>query len=129
MFPSHLMARDMHSSSLPGSTRNSAAERRVTIRRAAAADAPAVQRLAERDSARPPEGEVVLAEVDGEVVAAMALDGGRAIADPFAPTAEIVRLLELRAAQVRKDQVQCRVSGPYRPEADSRRPRAVAVGR
>ena len=101
MFPSHLMAPDMHRSSLPGSTRNAAAERRVTIRRAAAADGPAVQRLAQRDSARPPDGDVVLAEVDGEVVAAMPLDGGGAIADPFVPTAEIVRLLELRAAQVR----------------------------
>lgn len=104
MFPSHLMARDMTRSSLPGSARHVGPSTQVTIRHAAPADAPAVERLAALDSARVPEGEVVLAEVDGEVVALVPLTGGRPLADPFRHTAEIVRLLELRASQLRREQ-------------------------
>ena len=45
---------------------------------------------------------MLTAELDGEPVAAVPLSGGRAIADPFRPTADIVNLLEYRAAQVRR---------------------------
>lgn len=78
------------------------AEGRLTIRRAVPADARAIARIAARDSARAPEGEVLVAEVDGEVVAALAVDEGRAVADPFKPTADVVRMLELRAANLRE---------------------------
>lgn len=72
----------------------------VTIRMAASADATAISRLAELDSARPP-GPVpmLLAEVGGELRAAVPLDGGPAIADPFQRTAELVALLTERARQ------------------------------
>lgn len=73
----------------------------VTIRRSVPADRRAVARLAALDSARVPEGDAVIAEIDRQVVAALPLSGGRAVADPFRPTAEIVHLLELRAAQLR----------------------------
>ena len=33
---------------------------------------------------------MLVAEVDGEIVAAVPIDGGRAIADPFRPTADVV---------------------------------------
>lgn len=35
------------------------------------------------------------------LVAAVPVNGGRAIADPFAPTADVVSLLQLRANQLR----------------------------
>jgi hypothetical protein len=73
----------------------------LRIRRAVAEDAAALARLAALDSATVPEGEVLIAEADGEPVAAAPLAGGRAIADPFRYTADIVGLLELRAAQIR----------------------------
>ena len=44
----------------------------------------------------------LLAEVDGEIVAAAPIDGGKAVADPFRPTADVVVLLERRARQLRR---------------------------
>src|SRR5436309_2291161 len=69
----------------------------ITIRLAGADDAHALSRLAVLDSARAPAGDVLVAELRGELLAALPLDGGRAIADPFHPTADLVALLELRA--------------------------------
>jgi hypothetical protein len=73
---------------------------RVTVRRSSDADRVALRRLAALDSKDEPQGPVILAEVDGELVAAVPFDGGAPIADPFRPTADVVSLLELRAAQV-----------------------------
>jgi hypothetical protein len=61
----------------------------------------AIERLAQLDSARRPSGPVLAAAVGGEPAAALPLDGGPAIADPFQPTAGLVSLLELRLAQMR----------------------------
>jgi hypothetical protein len=61
----------------------------------------AIERLAQLDSARRPSGPVLVAAVGGEPVAALPLDGGPAIADPFQRTAALVSLLELRLAQMR----------------------------
>ena len=63
-------------------------------------DALAVRRLAALDDAPPLRGEVLLALVDGEAVAATSLSDGRTVANPFRPTADTVRLLSLRAAQM-----------------------------
>lgn len=63
-------------------------------------DAPVVRRLADLDDARPLEGEVLLALVDGEAVAALSLHDGRVVADPFRPTADSVKLLSLRGSQL-----------------------------
>ena len=71
---------------------------RLVLRRAAAEDDAALARLARLDSAARPGGDVLLAELDDEIVAAVPLAGGRAIADPFRPTADIVALLRLQAA-------------------------------
>lgn len=59
----------------------------------------AIERLAQLDSARCPSGRVLVAAVGGEPRAALPLEGGRAIADPFHRTAELMSLLELRVAQ------------------------------
>jgi hypothetical protein len=61
-------------------------------------DAPTLARLAALDSQRPLAGPAIVAEREGRIVAAVALDGGKTIADPFAPTADLVALLELHAA-------------------------------
>jgi hypothetical protein len=74
---------------------------RVTVRLAESADFDAIVRLAALDSARVPEGELVLAELNGSIQAAVPVDGGNAIANPFVPTADIVKLLEVRARQLR----------------------------
>jgi hypothetical protein len=74
---------------------------RVTIRRSRAADRDALHRLAQLDSRRLADGDLLVAEVDGELRAALPLAGGSPIADPFRPTAPLVSLLGLRATQIR----------------------------
>ena len=67
--------------------------RQYTIRPATSEDAHQLRSLAVLDSQPSLAGEILLAEIDGRVVAAVAMDGGRAIADPFVPTAAIVSAL------------------------------------
>ncbi|MEA2431370.1 MAG: hypothetical protein QOF65_827 [Thermoleophilaceae bacterium] len=71
----------------------------ISIRLASEADNPTLIRLAALDSAPAPHGSVLVADVDGEIVAARSLAQPRSIADPFRPTADIRELLELRARQ------------------------------
>ena len=73
----------------------------ITIRPLREEDATAVERLAELDSAPVPPGRLLVAEVDGEVEAALAVETGEAVADPFAASAETVSLLHVRAEQLR----------------------------
>jgi hypothetical protein len=63
-----------------------------------------------------PPGPLLLAEIDGEPWAAIALDGGRPIADPFRPTAALVDLLRRRAAQL----AQARMAEPANADRQSR---------
>jgi hypothetical protein len=74
----------------------------IIIRPARTDDGYALSRLAVLDSSSAPTGRVLLAEVDGELVAALPVDGGRTVANPFRSTAALVALLELRAAQIVK---------------------------
>jgi hypothetical protein len=76
----------------------------IAIRRAGVADQPAVARLAALDSRRAPQGEVLLALVAGEPRAALALDSGAAIADPFHASADVIDLLRARAATMNSGQ-------------------------
>jgi hypothetical protein len=68
--------------------------------RTAHADDETVRRLAALDDAPELAGPVLLALVDGKPVAALALDDGRVVADPFVRSAHAVSLLRLRAAHV-----------------------------
>ena len=79
-----------------------------TIRRAEVTDRPALARLAALDSHPLPHGDLLVAEIGGEIVAAQPVAGGRAVADPFRRTAELVALLRLRAAQVGEDELASR---------------------
>jgi hypothetical protein len=72
----------------------------VTLRKASAEDSRRITKLATLDSALAPSGPLLLAEVDGRLRAALPLEGGEPIADPFHPGAELVELLRLRAAQL-----------------------------
>jgi hypothetical protein len=72
----------------------------VLMRRATAADSARVRVLARLDDKREPAGPFLVAEVSGEVVAAMSLSSGTVVADPFRPTSDAVAMLDLRASQV-----------------------------
>ncbi|HET6546836.1 MAG TPA: hypothetical protein VFG79_00175 [Solirubrobacter sp.] len=72
----------------------------LTIRHSTAADDRALDRLAALDSSTAPAAPVLLAEVDGRLIAAVSARDGRAIADPFTRSAEAVALLRRRARQL-----------------------------
>jgi hypothetical protein len=74
----------------------------LTIRYAGAADEGAIDRLAQLDSRRAPRGVVLVAEVAGELWAALSLDDGHAVSDPFRPTGELVALLAARGRQLKR---------------------------
>lgn len=76
----------------------------IAIRAAAPADGPVLMRLAALDSAPVPFGPTLIAEVDGEPRAALALRDDQVVADPFARTAELVQLLKVHASAVAEDE-------------------------
>jgi hypothetical protein len=82
----------------------------VVIRAARGSDGAALENLARMDSQRPPAGDVLVAEQDGVIVAALA--GDRAIADPFRPTADLVDLLRLHAGRAARSDGHARVRAP-----------------
>ncbi len=108
MFPdltllmAHERARDLRAAAATGHgrRRSEALTGGVTLRYASPADARPLRELAELDSAQAPAGSALVAEVDGRLRAALPLDGGAPIADPFHRSAELVELLRLRAMQL-----------------------------
>lgn len=73
----------------------------VNIRPDRSTEVEAIARLAQLDSAPVPSPPLLVAEIGGELRAAMSLADGAVVADPFHPTRELVELLELRAEQER----------------------------
>ena len=69
----------------------------LVLRPATSADTAELERLAALDSARPLGGEVLVAFAGGELRAALSLETGRSVADPFWPSADLVELLEAAA--------------------------------
>src|SRR5215207_5476063 len=69
----------------------------ISLRLAGPADRPALERLAALDSAPALHGPVLVAEAGGALRAALALSEDRVVADPFAPTAQLIELLRTRA--------------------------------
>jgi hypothetical protein len=85
----------------------------ITIRFAYPDDAAALRHLAILDSKPVPGGPLLLAEVAGELWAAVSItDEGQPIADPFRYTAELVTLLQERAYRLTRR--------PRRPQAAQR---------
>ncbi len=78
----------------------SARDEPVTLRLGSAADENALARLSALDSSAAPAGPVLLAEVDGQLLAALGLSDGTAVADPFHRTADLIDLLRARARQL-----------------------------
>ena len=73
---------------------------RIVIRRAGADDAGALGRLVQLAERPAPLEPVLLAESDGQLVAAVSAATGESVADPFVATADVIALLELRARQL-----------------------------
>lgn len=95
----------------------------IVIRRAGAADAPALLRLAQLEGRELVGRDALVAAVDGVVFAASSLDGKDVLADPFHPTAALVDLLRMRAGQVRSGRVgiaRMFRNGRARPRAQAR---------
>jgi hypothetical protein len=82
----------------------------VVIRAARGSDGATLADLAQLDSQRPLTGDVLIAEQNGAVVAAVA--GDRVIADPFRPTADVVSLLRLSADGARRHRGRARMRAP-----------------
>jgi hypothetical protein len=61
---------------------------------------PAVDRLAALSEVPVPHGRLVVALLDGKLVAALPLNGDPVVRDPFVKTAHLVHLLEVRAEQL-----------------------------
>jgi hypothetical protein len=71
----------------------------LVLRPATSADTADLERLAALDSASPLDGDVLVVAAGGELRAALSLDSGRAVADPFWPSAELVKLLRAAAGE------------------------------
>jgi hypothetical protein len=73
----------------------------ISIRRARPADCRAIARLEALAERRLPAGPILLAEVDGELVAAAPEGGGQTVTDPFRVSLDVAELLRLRSSQLR----------------------------
>jgi hypothetical protein len=74
----------------------------IELRLCKPSDDPALDDLAALSEEPVPFGRLVVALVNGRLVAALPLAGGCALRDPFVRTAHLTRLLELRAKQLRE---------------------------
>ena len=87
----------------------------VRIRLAYPDDRTVLERLAALDSQQPVEGDVLIAEIDGVVVAGLAVRSGHVVADPFVHTASVVDLLRVRASRATPRHTARRLSRRPRP--------------
>ncbi|HEY7630648.1 MAG TPA: hypothetical protein VH817_08105 [Thermoleophilaceae bacterium] len=78
-------------------------EPELTIRLAAgdACDDASIRRLADLDREEPPDGPALLAELDGEPVAAIGFDDGHTVADRRRASSSLLTLLHLRRLETR----------------------------
>jgi hypothetical protein len=75
----------------------------LTIRQSSPHDTDALTGLAQLDSSRPLRQPALVAEVGGELWAAVSLSDQRVVADPFRPSGALVPVLVERARQLRRD--------------------------
>jgi hypothetical protein len=88
----------------PGSPRDGAvSDLAIVIRPNRRDDERALARLAGLDSAAVPDEPLLVAEVGGQLRAALSLRDSAVIADPFRHTAQLVTLLQMRAEQLRAE--------------------------
>lgn len=86
----------------------------VTLRFAFPDDQLALSRLAELDSSQTPDQPVLIAEIGGELRAALSLADGAVVADPLHRTAELVVLLRARADHLSRPAAGAADSGRVR---------------
>ena len=86
----------------------------VTLRVSRVHDNDALDSLAQLEGRPTPRGPHVVAEVGGTIVAALSLEPGRPLADPFRPTAHLIPLLELRVKQLAHDRPRRRTPADRR---------------
>lgn len=91
----------------------------ITIRAARPEDMTELARVAARDTHELPGGKLLVAKVGPDVRAAISLESGAIIADPFHRTAELVQMLKIRAGAGRQDHPG-HIAGRRRPLALSR---------
>jgi hypothetical protein len=82
------------------STITSIHSEQITIRCAYRDDGGALKALAALDSSEPVSQPALVAEAGGEIRAALSLDDGAVVADPFTSTEHLVVLLQVHAAQI-----------------------------
>jgi hypothetical protein len=88
----------------------------VTIRHAGGEEWDAIDRLAQLDTAPPPPRDAMLvAEVDGQMRAAVSVRNGYSVANPFERSSELIDLLRTRAAQLRGEDVAAMDRGGRAP--------------
>jgi hypothetical protein len=71
----------------------------ITIRPATKDGGTALAQLAALDSAELPTGRLIIGQADGAIRAALSVEDGRVIADPFIPTTHLVALLRAHLTQ------------------------------
>lgn len=97
----------------------------ITLRPAAPEDSPDLHRVAQLDSAPLPSGRLLLAQVDRRILAAISIDTGAVIADPFARTTELVAMLRDRAALLQPAAAANSARRPLLRLRSTRRPTAI----
>jgi hypothetical protein len=109
---------DAHPLKTPGATNGKISRDAgaVTLRLGSPADDPQLERLAMRGSSGPLRPPVLVAELDGAIVAAVSLSTGARLADPLRRTSGLVELLRVRACQL-----VTRDPAGVPPDADTRR--------
>jgi hypothetical protein len=85
------------------------------VRFAHADEAQTLRRLAELDDAAELAGEVLVATIEAEVVAALSLDDGRVVANPFVFTSDAVELLRRTATPLTSRRRRRRWRSALRP--------------
>lgn len=87
---------------LAGPVQLTPVDTRVHFRYAVPADAAALTELAQLDSSRAPRGDVIVADAGGELWAAVSLEDGHAVANPFRPSGELTWRLMERARELNR---------------------------
>ena len=72
----------------------------VLVRHASSRDEARIRHLSRLDDQRIPDGTFIVAELGGQVMAAMSLSAGVVVTEPFRRTADAAELLRLRARRL-----------------------------
>lgn len=97
------------------------------IRFATDEDGDALRRLAESDSQKPLDGRVLIGQIDGTPAAALSLQDGRSVADPFERTDHLVANLRMRAGAIRAYEVTPSLRERLLAALPARRGNAIVV--